>query len=623
MKSKPLKHASWHIAVLLLGAIAIALHFILKLSSLTLWGWPLELAPLFLVIIVGGIPLIGQIFLKLYRRDIGSDILAALSIITAFWLNEYLACVLVIMMLAGGQALEAFAIAKASSALGALIDRMPSQAVRKIGAIVETILLSEIRVGDTIVVAPHETCPVDGIVLEGHGDMDESYLSGEPYGVKKAPGSRTLSGAINGEHLLLVKTEKQPKDSRYAQIIQVMKEAEEKRPHLRRLADRLGAFFAPVSLLIAVSAWLYSGEAVRFLAVLVVATPCPLLIAIPVAIISTISMAAKRGIIIKDPSVLERLPTCTTAIFDKTGTLTFGQPHLIEIKEARGFEKNDVLQKVASLERYSKHPLAKAILDAAQKSGLLLLDAQSVAEKPGLGLIGNVLDEEVIISHRAALMRDFPEQAKHLPPSCLGLECIILINQVYAATMQFRDLPRAHGRSFIKHLAPFHAFNRVMLVSGDRESEVAYLASVLGIKETRASQSPEQKFELVKEETKNAPTLFMGDGINDAPALAAATVGIAFGNQTSVSAEAAGAVIMESSLHKVDELLHLSKRMRIIALESALGGIFLSFVAMGFAFFGGLSPVWGALLQQGIDALAIMNALRLALGTKVEIDLYH
>ncbi len=279
-----IKNPKWNIALFVFGIVGIAFHFIFTLTGFNLWGWPLELWPLFLVIIIGGIPLVGQILIKLYHRDMGSDILAALSIVTAFLLDEYLACVLVIMMLAGGKALEAFAIAKASSALSALLDRMPLNAARKIGTHIETIALSDIRIDDLIVVAPHETCPVDGVVVEGQGHMDESYLSGEPYGVKKAPGSKVLSGAINGESLLLVQTETLPKDSRYAHIIQVMKDAEEKRPRIRRLADQLGAYFAPISLGIAVAAWIFSGDAVRFLAVLVVATPCPLLIGIPVGL---------------------------------------------------------------------------------------------------------------------------------------------------------------------------------------------------------------------------------------------------------------------------------------------------------------------------------------------------
>ncbi len=621
MKKELFSKNRWHIIILLLGAVALALHFSFLSFSFIFLGLSLNLYPLFAFIIVGGVPLVAQIFYRLYRREIGSDILAAIAIITAFWQQEYVACALVIMMLAGGQALEAYAVAKASSALEALINRMPKKARRRINGRLEDINIDEIRIGDELIIAPHEASPIDGTVVEGQGHMDESYLSGEPYGVKKAPGAKVLSGALNGENLLVVRADKIAKDSRYAEIIHVMKDAEEKRPKIRRLADQLGAFFAPISLAIAALAWIVSNDAGRFLSVLVVATPCPLLIAIPVAIISTISMAARRGIIIKDPAILERLPTCTTAIFDKTGTLTYGEPEITSILAAPPFSREEVLQKVASLERYSKHPLAKSLLSAAKQSQLALIDAMELSEVAGAGLRGRVDGKEIHITHRKFIEREHPKMSALLPPTTLGLECVVLIDNAYAATIQFRDAPRAMGRTFIKHLFPFHDFNRILLVSGDRSSEVEYLAKEMGIQESFASQSPEQKLALVREETKKAPTLFMGDGINDAPALAAATVGVAFGEKTSVISEAAGAVVLESSLHKVDELLHLSKKMRVIALQSGLGGMALSLIAMGFAFFGLLSPVWGALLQQGIDALAILNALRLAAGKSVKIDL--
>jgi P-type E1-E2 ATPase len=319
--------------------------------------------------------------------------------------------------------------------------------------------------------------------------------------------------------------------------------------------------------------------------------------------------------------VLERLPTCRTAIFDKTGTLTYGKPELTEIIPAGGIAIAEVLRHAASLERYSKHPLANAILQAAEKSKLVLTEASSVSEKPGRGLIGVVAEREILVTHRKMLLQTAPEIASSLPPTAPGLECIVMMEGKYAAAFRFRDAPRADGKSFIVHLGPSHQFNKVMLVSGDRESEVTYLANLLGIKLTLASQSPEQKVAIVREETNKSHTLFMGDGINDAPALASATVGIAFGQHSSVTAEASGAIIMESSLVKVDELIHISIAMRRIVLQSALGGMLLSIVAMGFAAGGFITPVIGAMLQEAIDILAIANALRLTWGRKIETDL--
>jgi len=604
----------WEVWVALAALASVALHFLLI-------NTPYSNIPLQAVIVAGGLPLLAQIAMKLMKGDFGADLMAIIALMTAAILGEYLAGVLIIIMLSGGQALEFFAMRKASSVLRALSERMPATAHRKTAQGVEDIPLGAIRVGDQIVIYPHETAPVDGIVIEGHGSMDESYLTGEPYTITKAEGAHVLSGAINGNDVLTIRAEKLAVDSRYAQIMSVMQEAEQKRPAMRRIGDQIGAIFAPLALLLAIAAWAFTGDPMRFLAVLVVATPCPLLIAIPITLISAISMAARRGIIIRDPTVLERLPTCRTAIFDKTGTLTYGRPEVTEVLAADGINGDDILRRAASLERYSKHPLASAILAAADKKNLTLMDANAVAEKPGQGLTGLVDGHEIAVTSRKKFLAAHPDKAALLPDTAAGLECLILMDGDYAATIRLRDAPRDDGKPFISHLGPRHQFSKVMIVSGDRESEVSYLVKLLGITETYAAQSPEQKVEIVQRETALAPTLYMGDGINDAPALASATVGIAFGQHSSVTAEAAGAVIMENSLVKVDELFHISADMRKIVLQSALGGMALSMIAMGFAAGGYITPVAGALLQEGIDILAIANALRMTWQKRVVADI--
>ncbi|HMF20433.1 MAG TPA: HAD-IC family P-type ATPase, partial [Gemmataceae bacterium] len=383
--------------------------------------------------------------------------------------------------------------------------------------------------------------------------------------------------------------------------------------------DELGAWYTPLAVAIALAAWAGSGQAVRFLAVMVIATPCPLLIAIPVAIIGSISLSARRGIIIKDPAVLEKVDTCRVAIFDKTGTLTHGRPKLTELIPGAGFDKNEVLALVGGLEQYSKHPLATAIVSAAKKAGLQLEHANQISERPGEGLVGTISGRSVVVTSRANLLAKHPELEKDLPKGD-GLECVILIDDRFAGICRFHDEPRAEGRSFIRHLGPKHHFERVLLVSGDRESEVRYLADRVGIKEVYFSQTPEQKVELVREETKKANTVFLGDGINDAPALTAATVGIAFGQNSDITAEAAGAVIMESSLEKVDEFFHVGRRLRSIALQSAVGGMTLSVVGMILAAMGYLPPVAGAIIQEVIDVAAIVNSLRVAIPPKTLTD---
>jgi heavy metal translocating P-type ATPase len=576
--------------------------------------------PLLAILVVGGIPLVFDLLIKLFKGQFGSDLLAGISIVTSALLGEYLAGALVVLMLSGGEALEAYAVRSASSVLEALARRMPSAAHRKRDGAVADVPLDEVAIGDTLVIFPHEICPVDGTVLEGHGVMDESYLTGEPYRMSKAPGSEVLSGAINSETALTIRADKPAVDSRYAKIMQVMRASEQRRPRLRRLGDQLGALYTPVAVAIALGAWSASGEATRFLAVLVVATPCPLLIGIPVAIIGSISLAARRGIIVKDPAVLERIDTCRTAIFDKTGTLTYGRPELAELVPGPGFARDEVLALVASLERYSKHPLAGAVLQAADKAGVPLREAAAVSEPPGEGLRGTVGGRAVQVTSRKKLTAMHPDLAATLPPLKGGLECVIVVDGRYAALCRFRDEPRPEGASFIHHLGPKHHFNRVLLVSGDRESEVRYLADQVGIQEVYFGQSPEQKLELVRKETRQGNTVFLGDGINDAPALTAATVGIAFGRQSDIAAEAAGAVIMESSLQRVDEFLHLSRRMRSIALQSAVGGMSLSLIGMLLAAAGYLPPVAGAIAQEIIDVIAVLNALRVAIPPKALSD---
>jgi heavy metal translocating P-type ATPase len=605
-------------AIAAVALAAIAAHLLLR-YGLTVTGEFCGLSrsdlPLIGALAFGGVPLVIYLVLQVARREFSADLLAGISIVTAVLLGEYLAGTLVVLMLSGGQALEAYAVRSASSVLQALARRTPSTAHRRQDVEIADVPLDSVAVGDVLVVFPHENCPVDGVVIEGHGSMDESYLTGEPYVLSKVPGSSVLSGAINGGAALTIRAEKRAVDSRYAKIMQVMRESEQRRPRLRRLGDQLGAVYTPLAVGIAVLAWAVSGEARRFLAVLVVATPCPLLIAIPVAIIGSVSLAARRGIIIKDPAVLEKIGTCTTALFDKTGTLTYGQPKLTEVLPAAGFSESELLALVASLERYSRHPLAAAVLDAAHGGRLSLANATEVSERPGEGLRGMVNGRDVQITSRKKLATQHPNLAGFVPALASGMECVVLVNANYAGLCRFRDVPRDEGKPFIRHL-PGHGFRRVLLVSGDRESEVRYLADQVGITEVHAGQSPEQKLDLVRTESQRANTVFLGDGINDAPALTAATVGVAFGQGSDITAEAAGAVILDSSLQRVDELLHIGRRMRAIALQSAVGGMVLSAIGMLAAAGGYLPPVAGAVAQEFIDVIAVVNALRVAVAPR-------
>jgi len=568
--------------------------------------------PLLVTLILGGLPLLYDLLRKILKRQFGSDLLGGISIITSIVLGEYLAGSIIVLMLAGGEALESYALRSACSVLATLAKRMPSTAHRKHATEINDVALLEVVVDDTLVIYPHDICPVDGVVTEGHGMMDESYLTGEPFQITKTSGSTVISGAINGETALTIRVTKAAADSRYAKIMEVMCESESKRPQLRRLGDQLGAIYTPLALTVAVLAWVIGGDSLRFLAVLVIATPCPLLLAIPIAIMGSISLCARRAIIVKSPVVLEQIAGCRTAIFDKTGTLTYGEPKLTEQIIAQGFDQKEVLTLVAGLERYSKHPLARAIIEAAKEAGIELPEASDVGEPPGQGLRGTVAGRPVQVISREQLATLRVAGSDQLPPHASGLECVVVIDRRYAAALCFRDTPRAESRGFVSHLGPKHQFARVMLVSGDRESEVQYLADQVGITVIHAQKNPEEKLAIVREETAKAKTLYVGDGINDAPAMMAATVGMAIGQNSDVTAEAAGVVIMDNSLEKVDEFMHISRRMRIIALQSAVGGMVLSVIGMAFAATGHLSPVSGAIMQEVIDVLAVLNALRAA-----------
>jgi P-type E1-E2 ATPase len=381
-----------------LTLVAILLHVVLKYAS----HFPPRTSnlPLFVALLIGGVPLVWELLKKLWRREFGSDLLAGVSILTAIALREYLVAAIVVLMLSGGEALEALATARASSVLDALARRMPNVAHRRESAGLVDVKLADIRIGDELTVLPHEICPVDGTVVEGHSVMDEAYLTGEPYEISKTPGSMVISGAISGEKMLVIRAERLAEDSRYARIMKVMQQTEQQRPKLRRLGDQLGAWYTPIALGVAAVAALVSGQAERFLAVVVIATPCPLLLAIPTAIIGAISLAARRAIIIKNPAVLEQIERCQTLIFDKTGTLTYGRPTLTAVICAEGFDRGEVLQFAASLEQYSKHPLASAIVLQAKQEGIAVLPVEHISERPGEGLRGTIGGRAVQITGR-------------------------------------------------------------------------------------------------------------------------------------------------------------------------------------------------------------------------------
>lgn len=587
----------------MLSAASVAAHLSIR-YLLDLPGY--ANIPLYPAIALGGVPLLWGLARRLWGREFGSDLLAGLSIVTAVLTGQYLVATIIVLMLSGGRTLETYAADRAKSVLAALGKRTPTIAHRKTNDGLLDIPVEQIVIGETLVIFPHEIAPVDGTVVEGRGRMDESFLTGEPFEISKTAGSQVLSGALNGEAALTMTATKLSAESRHAKILEALRQAETNRPHIRRLGDTLGAWYTPFAAAIALGAWAYSGDPLRFLAVIVIATPCPLLIAIPVAVLGAISLAAERGIIVRNPASLERIDECRTLIFDKTGTLTYGRPILTEVTCSDGFSRAEVLSKAASLEQYSKHPLASAILMVAREEHLPVEPASSISEKPGGGLQGIVGGVSVWITGRSKA------GLAGLPPAVQGLECLILCDRRLAAILRFRDEPRRESRTFISHLTRRHGVRHVVLLSGDREEEVRHLAGRVGITEVFFSQTPEEKVAIVTAARQQETTLFVGDGINDAPAMLVATAGVALGSSNDITAQAADAVVLDSSLEKVDELIHISRRMRRIALESALGGMALSIAGMLLAAAGLLSPLVGAVAQEVIDVAAVLNAVRVS-----------
>ncbi|SEB88988.1 heavy metal-(Cd/Co/Hg/Pb/Zn)-translocating P-type ATPase [Terriglobus roseus] len=573
-------------------------------------------AVLTIAIAVAGIPLLLALLQQISRGNFSVDILALLSIVTSLLLHQYWVAAIVVLMLSGGQALEGFATRRASSVLNALAKRMP-QTAHRAGLAVKDVPIESIAVGDDLLIYPHEICPVDGMVVTGQGSMDESYLTGEPFLIAKVPGATALSGSINGDVALTIRATRVASDSRYAKIVEVLHASEEDRPQIRRMGDRLGSWYTPLAISIALASWHFSGQPARFLAVLVIATPCPLLISIPVAIIGAISVGARLGIIIKDPSILEKVDTCRTLIVDKTGTLTYGKPMVTSVDCFGETTREAALQYVASLERYSKHPLASAVLAAAAKDHLELLRVEHVSEAPGAGLVGRVDGRKVAITSRGRLSRS---DQSTLPPVSPGLECVFLVDDKLAGAIHFQDEPRSESKSFLSHLGRKHLIDKIILLSGDRVPEVAVFAKRMGISQAYGGKSPEEKVALVRQETLQRRTLYIGDGINDAPAMMTATAGIALGVNSDITSEAAGAIVLQSSLVGVDELLHIGRRMRRTALISAVGGMGLSVIGMAAASLGLLTPIQGAIAQEGIDLLSILNSLRMILPTGVLMD---
>ncbi len=546
---------------------------------------------------------------------VGVDAIALVSMSAAIILGEPLAGAVVALMYAGGNVLEDIAVARAEHDLRALVDRAPREAHRRRGDGIEDVPIAEVAIGDRLMVRAGEIVPVDGVVESSTAIVDESALTGEPIPVVKSRGTAILSGSLNAGETFELSVTATAGDSTYAGIVKLVTTAQTAKAPFVRLADRYALIFLPVSLVIAAAAWFASGDVIRSLAVLVAATPCPLILAAPVAFIAGVAQAARSGILVKGGGKLEALARAHTVLFDKTGTLTVGGARLLSVEAAPGEDADNVLLLAASLEQASHHVVAHAIVQAGRARGLKLQVPEAVRETMGSGLEGAIDGRRISAGSRDLVLGNHPPApwaARAIRRASWRSALIVFIaaegrpiGALLLADELRADTPRA-----IRWLREA-GIARMVMVTGDRAAAAQAIGAALDLDAVLADRVPSDKVDAVKSEQRLHPTIMVGDGINDAPALASADVGIALGARgASASSEAADVVILADRLDRVGEAIVIAQRARRIALESIIAGMALSFVAMGAAAFGLLRPVPAALVQEAIDVAVILNALR-------------
>ncbi len=618
-----------------LGALVLLLvSFALWLAGradLAQWG-------LLAIIVLGGVPLLWETAHQFLRREFSVDLIAILAIGGSLLLGQYLAGAFIVLMLSGGEALEAYALRRARSSLTALAERAPRTAHIWQGEQLVNIPAEAVEVGMQVVVKPGELIPVDGTVAQGSSSVSEADLTGEPLPVRKEPGAIVFSGSVNLDSLLEIRATKRSAESQYAQIVRLVEEAQRQKASIHRLADRYGVWFTLFAILLAATAWALSGDSIYALSVLVVATPCPLILATPIAIMSGINRAAHTGLIVKSGATIEQLGAVKVAVFDKTGTLTLGTPKMVGIfqqqePENKGktcFNDDSLLQLIASVEQFSTHILARSVVTAAQERGLRFLPVDNLEEAPGKGLCGRVSmpnkdpepgDQdafvEVAIGNRSfmgslAIELQPPLLAEREQRTAQGqIVSFIALDRQVVGLLVFADIPRSELARLSPDLKDA-GIQETVLLTGDGETVAKQIGAIAQVDRVIARCLPDEKVQVVRElEAKGLRVLMVGDGINDAPALAAATVGVAMGAQgLTAAAAAADSVLLSTDILQVVGAVRLGRQVMRVATQGIWIGMGLSIVAMIFASFGLIPPAAGAILQEGIDVLVILNALR-------------
>jgi heavy metal translocating P-type ATPase len=563
------------------------------------------------------VPLTVGVARSLLARDVGVDAIALVAIGGALALQQWGAGAVVALMLSGGNALEEFAAGRARRELTALVERAPRIAnLRRDGGTVEQVPVDEVAVGDVVVVRAGEVIPVDGIVESLEAVVDESSLTGEPLPVVYEHGGGVRSGTANAGEAFELRTVRPAAESAYASVVRLVREAEAQKAPFVRLADRYAIVFLPVTAVIAALAWGLSGDAVRALAVFVVATPCPLILAAPIALVAGISRAARAGVIVKGGGVIEQLGEAKTVLLDKTGTLTLGTPRIEHVLVPDGLPEGELIRLAASLDQLSAHPLAEGLVHQALGRGLELSFPEQVTEEPGRGITGVVEGRHVAVGSETWLRAcgfepDGPRWDSGAFPGRATIA--VAVDGRAAGAIVMADRVREDAPRLVKELREV-GIRHVAMVTGDRATVGEEVGRELGLDRVYPEQTPDEKLAVVRSMQSRpdlSPVVMVGDGINDAPALALAEVGIAMGTAgATVSSETADAVIVVDRIDRVAEAVRIGRRSLGIARQSVLAGIGLSVAAMGFAAVGLIVPITGALLQEAIDVAVILNALR-------------
>ncbi len=569
-----------------------------------------------LVTAVGAAQSLVGILQDVRRGQWGVDVIALLALVGSATVREYLAGAVISLMLASGRALEGWADGQAKRALGALLERAPKSAHRYRGDALETVPLEEVRPGDLLMVSTGEIVPVDCRLESGPGTFDESALTGESLPVARSGGDEVRSGVVNCGAPVDVRAVTDADDSTYAGVVRLVAQAEHSRAPIVLAADRFALVFLFLTLLVAGVSWIIGGPS-RAVAVLVVATPCPLILAAPIAQVAGISRAARRGVIVKSGAVLERLARCTTLLIDKTGTVTIGHPVVTDVVSAGSFTTDDILRDAASLDQDSPHVVAGAVVRAAVEHGCQLVRPVAVVEQPGQGIRGRVDGRDVAVgSARWAAVEGTPPWARSARRRARvdgALAVFVAVDGAPEGVLILRDPLRHDAARTLRSLRQA-GFKRVVMVTGDRSDVAESVGAMVGVDQVLAERSPQEKLDAVRRESILAPTMMVGDGINDAPALALADVGVALGARGSTAAsESADVVLNVDRLDRLSEVVWLARRTRRITLQSITAGMALSLGAMVAAALGLLPVIAGALLQEAIDVAVILNALR-ALG---------